>query len=404
MVFYDHSKMCAESTEMNNNRRVLFIFDSKFSEWKGTQKFFYEFGNYLKKNGYEITLIENNRNSEINLLPKGLELPFNIVSCRFRKMFSIFSVPRKIIDDINPAIIYANSFNTLPTLPRYNYRTIYGMHIIHVSSLKYMKIGRIKFRIKTYLFKILVYLFWTDKEIMIHALNDDQANWIKTTLKNRFPVRVIGNPVDCTIEDDIVYLRNMKKNEKFTLLFFGALSKEKGFANFLKILDYAEESHINKKISVIIAGAGKLRKDAINRVEKYENVMFIEKPDDKTKKELMLASDLFIFPSISENFCFTAVEAQSSGLPCLLSDITPFKNIVITDKTGYCLSLSNHFEKQFFSKINDYLNLWQTDYNKFIELRMDIAKLSRRLCKENVLPHLLDIVVSLIKDRKESAT
>ena len=41
--------MDAQSVDMNENRKVLFVFDSKFSGWKGTQKFFFEFGNYLKK-------------------------------------------------------------------------------------------------------------------------------------------------------------------------------------------------------------------------------------------------------------------------------------------------------------------------------------------------------------------
>ena len=398
MVFCDHSNMYAELTEMSENRKVLFILDSKFTEWKGTQKFFYEFGNYLRENGYEITLIENNRNSKINLLPKGLELPFNIVSCRFKKIFSIYFVPRKIIDEINPATIYANSFNALPTLPHYNYKVIYGMHIIHVSSLKYMRIDRIKFRIKTYLFKIIVYLFWINKEIMIHALNDDQANWAKRVLESRFPVKLIGNPVDCKIGVNIAFISNMKKNEKFSLLFLGSLSKEKGFVKFLKILDYVEKSPIKKEIFFIIAGGGKLRKEAENRVKAYENVILIEKPDDKRKEELMLSSDLFIFPSINENFPFTAVEAQSSGLPSLFSDITPLKNIVIEGRTGYCLSLEGDFEKRFLDKILEYFQLWQNDYKRYRNLRVEIAESTRRLCKENVLPQLLDMVKSFLND------
>lgn len=386
--------MCAEVSKRDKNNKVLFIFDSKFSEWKGTQKFFYEFGDYLKKNGYTITLLENDRNSKINILPNGMVLPFTIISCRFRKILSIYFIPRKIIDDINPTTIYVNSFNTLPTIPRSNYKVIFGMHVVHVSSLKYMKMGKIKFRLKSYIFKFIAYLFWKNKDIMIHALNDDQSNWVKKILKNKFPVKVIGNPVACQLVENKEFIEHMRKNDKFTLLFFGSLSKDKGFGKFLKILDYVEKSCIKEKISFIIAGAGVLRQEAINRVIEYNNIIFIEKPDDKRKKELMLSSDLFIFPSINENYPITAVEAQSSGLPCLFSDIIPFRKIVITDKTGYCLSLNHDFEKQFFIKIINYLKMWQTQYKKYIKLRLDIVELSRTLCKENVLPQLLDMMNS----------
>ena len=266
------------------------------------------------------------------------------------------------------------------------------MHVIHVSSLKYMKENRVKFMLKTYFFKAIAYFFWRKREIIIHALNYDQANWIKKVLKNNFPVKVIGNPVECSTLKNIEFIKNMKKNDKFTLLFFGSLSKEKGFAKFLKILDYVEKSYINKKILFIIARDGILINEAINKAKEYENVVFIRKPDDEGKKLLMLSSDLFVFPSITENFPYTAVEAQSSGLPCLFSDITPFKNIIETGKTGYCLSLHTGFEKQFYIKINEYLNLWVSDYNKFIKTRLDIVEFSKRLCKENVLPQLLDMV------------
>ena len=117
----------------------------------------------------------------------------------------------------------------------------------------------------------------------------------------------------------------------------------------------------------------------------------------------MLSSDLFVFPSINENFSIGSVEAQSCGLPCLFSDITPLKNIAIEGKTGYCLSLTDGFEKRFSDKITEYFQTWQNDYNKYVKMRIEIAEITRRLCKENVLPQLLDMVESFIKRDKESS-
>ena len=380
--------------------KIMFVFDSRFAEWKGTQRFFYEFGSYLVEKGCRVELIENNIGFNESPIPLNIDIPFDIISFKFHKIFSIYHLPKKIIQKYDPDVIYVNSFTTFPLIPMSNFRTIYGMHIIHVSSLKYMKrIERLKFNIKRALFILIVRLFWRKKDVAIHALNTEQLDWINGVTKNRFPVWVIGNPVECQIDQNIEHIRNMGKNEKFTILFFGSLSWMKGFSEFLRILDFVEQTGVNEKISFIIAGDGTLIKEAILRTEKFENVKFVRRPDDSKKREIMLNADLFVFPSMFENSSITAVEAQASGLPCLFSDITPLRNLLIYGKTGYSIPLEGDFEKRYFEKIEQYLDLWLTDYDKYRNLRMDISGATKRLCKENVLPKLLDMVESFINDR-----
>ena len=391
--------MRTQSIDINENKKVVFVFDSKFSNWKGTQKFFFEFGNYLKNNGFKITLIENNIDPELNLLPNGLELPFNIISFKFRKIFSSYSIPRKVIDSINPAIIYANSFNTLPLLPKNNYKVIYGMHVIHISSLKYANFTeRLRFNIKKLFLSAIVIFVWKNKNIMFHALNTDQRDWIEKITHNRFPVRVIGNPVDCRIQENITFLKNMAMNKRFTLLYFGSFSPERGFSEFLSIVRFIHAKLLKGSFQFLIVGDGPLRSEAEELSKLYDNITLFIRPTDDQKRNIMLSSDLFVFPSIIETFSITAVEAQSSGLPCLFSDITPLKNIAIEGKTGYCLSLEGNFEKRFFDKINDYYQLWHNDYEGYRKMRIEIAECTRRLCKENVLPQLQDMLKSLLSN------
>ncbi len=394
--------MPSESEDAKYERKkILFIFDSKFSEWKGTQRFFYEFGNFLVLHEYKVTLIENDRRSAEELMQVAVDLPFNVISLRLRKIFSIYLVPRRIIMDLNPDVIYVNSLNSFPIFPFLRFRIIFGMHVIHVSSFKYALLGqRLKFWIKKLLFSPIVKFIWKNKNIMIHALNTDQRDWIINITKNRFPVKVIGNPVDCEIDDNIAYLENMKKNERFTVLFFGSLSREKGFSGFLSILNFISSNHLLEGVSFIIAGGGKLKSEAEMISRNNSNITFIERPGEEQKRKIMLSSDLFVFPSINENFPITAVEAQSTGLPCLFSDITPLKNMIIEGKNGFCMPLSDGFENRFYEKIIRYRYLWASDYEKYREMRVEIAETTRRLCKENVLPQLLDMVESFLKTRE----
>ena len=158
-----------------------------------------------------------------------------------------------MIKKMEPDVIFANSFSSFPLIPSSDYRTIYGMHIIHVSSLKYMPMKeRSRFNTKRISFTLIVKFIWKGKNIMIHVLNTDQGDWIVKITKNRFAVRGISNPVECRIET-IAYLRKMEKNDRFTLLYFGSLLAEKCFERFLNILDHAERS-LTRKISLIISG------------------------------------------------------------------------------------------------------------------------------------------------------
>lgn len=50
--------------------------------------------------------------------------------------------------------------------------------------------------------------------------------------------------------------------------------------------------------------------------------------------EIMQASDVFILPSKSEGFPLTLVEAQATGLPCVISDVIT-KEIKLTDLVSY---------------------------------------------------------------------
>ena len=142
-----------------------------------------------------------------------------------------------------------------------------------------------------------------------------------------------------------------------------------------------------------------MKQDAETLSRNSKNRRFIERPSDEEKKNIMLSSDLFVFPSVYENFPLTAVEAQSSGLPYIFSDITPLRNIVIWGKTSYCLFLDGALAKRFFDKIQECLLLWSNDYERYKKMRVEIAEITSRLSKENVLPHLLDIVESFLKSK-----
>ena len=387
------------NTELPNHHKILLILDTQFVHWKGTQRFLFEMGSYLTKHGYEVTLLEN-ANSELPDKPVKMDvnIPFKIVSLRFRKIFGVYVVPKSFIMSEKPDIIYATNLNSLPFIPSAGFKTIFGCLVLNISSLPYLqKSEKIKFRLKSYIFVTIQRFLWRNHQIMIHALNEDQGDWVRKITKNRYPVRVIGIPVEYPYMDIGTRIAQKAKNDKFTILYFGAFSNYRGFKEFIDIIKFIETKEINEDIIFLIAGDGPLKSQVVEVATSYDNVKFIERPSDNEKWKIMLNSDLFIYPSVIENFSIIAAEAQICGLPSLVADILPLKNIVINGKTGHVLALNN-IEKMAYDKIYEYMQLWMDNYEKYKEMRIEISVLSKRLCKEEVLPKLLDMIQYFVQN------
>ena len=95
---------------------------------------------------------------------------------------------------------------------------------------------------------------------------------------------------------------------------------------------------------LLLAGAGPLRQSIENKVERLkltDSVRFLGSRADIP--ELMMAADTLLFPSIFEGLPVTLVEAQATGLECLISDQIP-REVVVTDKVQL-MSLSEPASK-----------------------------------------------------------
>jgi len=58
----------------------------------------------------------------------------------------------------------------------------------------------------------------------------------------------------------------------------------------------------------------------------------------------------------------------------------------------------NNIEKMAYDKIYEYMQLWMNNYEKYKEMRIEISVLSKRLCKEEVLPKLLDMTQYFVQN------
>ena len=122
---------------------------------------------------------------------------------------------------------------------------------------------------------------------------------------------------------------NIVKNHSFILRIFSSYLRE------------------NPKSRLMLIGEGELEgniKELAKDLGLMEHVMFLGLRQDIP--DLLQAMDLFLMPSIFEGLPFVLVEAQSSGLPCVISDRID-KNVDITNNVVF-LGLDQPYDRWSF--------------------------------------------------------
>lgn len=138
--------------------------------------------------------------------------------------------------------------------------------------------------------------------------------------------------------------------DDFVLLMVGGLDRAhyfKGVENMLRALAEKELLAIKEKLKLLIIGQdGDLKEYYQNLILKLNLTNQVKLLSSVSDQDLPLyynLSDLFVFPSIdrSEAFGLVLLEAQASGVPCVVSDLPGVRRTIIPEKTGLLVSPNN---------------------------------------------------------------
>lgn len=114
--------------------------------------------------------------------------------------------------------------------------------------------------------------------------------------------------------------KSMHLENKTVICHVGRLSEQK---NPFRLLDiFKEVLKINNDAILLSVGSGEIEDEIHRYAEKIEvknQVMFLGVRDDVEK--LLQAADVFVLPSKYEGLPIVALEAQASGIPCVLSSV-----------------------------------------------------------------------------------
>ena len=128
-------------------------------------------------------------------------------------------------------------------------------------------------------------------------------------------------------------------NDGFLLLYVGRLSPEKNLGTLADA--FREALKTRPDLRLIVVGDGPSRADFESRIQSTGRAHFTGFLEGENLAKAFASADLFVFPSLTETFGNSPVEAMASGLPCLVSDLGgPCESIV----PNVCGEIFNHQE------------------------------------------------------------
>lgn len=179
------------------------------------------------------------------------------------------------------------------------------------------------------------------------------------------------------IRNDIRRKFNLK-NEEVLIGHVGRFSSVKN-QDFLVDIFWEYYNNINKKAKLILIGDGELREKIKQKVKKFnleKQVIFQEAV--KNVQDYYNAMDIFIFPSLYEGLGIVLIEAQASGLNCLVSDKVP-QNVAITDRIEF-ISLNkpaNYWSKKIIVNAEKRTEKYKSIINTKYDIKNCVKKIEK---------------------------
>ena len=162
----------------------------------------------------------------------------------------------------------------------------------------------------------------------LFACGKDAGDWMFSGA----PYQIVNNAIDATAytydpEKRTELRQKLDLRDELTIGHVGRFNPQKNHPFLLDIFASLLEKEPNAVLLLVGGGEDMPKMQAkAQALDIAKHVRFLGVRSDVA--DLMQAMDVFVFPSLYEGLPVTMVEAQSAGLPCLISDKIPPECII----------------------------------------------------------------------------
>ena len=159
------------------------------------------------------------------------------------------------------------------------------------------------------------------------------------------------------------------------LLYTGRISNDKNLSTVIEaFLDLVK---MNPKLYFFLIGGGPYLGDFKEKYN-HKNIIFTGKIDRDKLPLYYSGADLFVFPSTTDTFGMSVLEAQACGLPALVSANGGPKEIIEHMYTGYVIKdLKKEVWKEYIENV---LEMIEDNPKKYLKMRFDARENVKSKC------------------------
>jgi len=158
-----------------------------------------------------------------------------------------------------------------------------------------------------------------------------------------------------------------------TLLFTGRMSPDKNLDFLMDV--YRKLQSRRGNINLLMVGDGPYLKELKARMSDCPRVIFTGKLEHLLLPDIYSGADIFVFPSVADTFGMSVLEAQSCGLPAVVSDEGGPKEIVQDGKTGFVARAND--PKMWLATLEKVIGMMENSFQDYWELKEKAHKHTR---------------------------
>jgi len=219
------------------------------------------------------------------------------------------------------------------------------------------------------------------KGVLFHATNQSEAIEIENNFNNKV---LIASNFPTIKKSNQEKVRQKNKGE-LKILQVARIAKEK---NTLFTIDLITKMRGNVVLDIVGSIYDKEYaddcKELANHVKSNIKINFLGPKSPIELNSLMGNYDLFLLPTLGENFGHSIAESLSNGIPVLISNKTPWRNLEESN-AGFDLPLKKELflEKlNFFQMLNQKeMEIWKNGASSFFLKEVNIEKIMKQNLK-----------------------
>jgi glycosyltransferase involved in cell wall biosynthesis len=342
--------------------KILFICENYIPHYGGAEVVFKNLAEGYVKQGNNVTILTHQlpgtKRKEMIHGVKVIRVP----SFHSRYLFTFLAIPKAIRLAKRHDVIQTTSFNGAPpawlAAKLTNKAVTITVHEVWIGKWRQVtSFGWLKRFIHDTLER-MIYLLPFDKYVCVSNSTRKDLIAVKPRIKRK--TEVIYNGVDYNFWNPNVDKKDIRKvktklniTNKFTYFSWGRPGESKGFEYVIKAVPLIKKQLPNSKFLLMLSGEKQYEKKRaqlrglIKKLHLEKEIRLLQSVPHGELRSYLKAVDCAVIPSVAEGFGFNALEANTLGVPVVISNAGSLPEVV----SGKYLLFENKNVKDLAEKV-----------------------------------------------------